>query len=139
MRTSFIEDEPVNQHDTSATDEFAEGRRDSDHESDPAIFCHDLWSEPERVGNMEDDADSEGVPRRPYTSIPWNRQTIPDAGRPLGDVIGYEELNQAMLDKLQSPFSSVRDFNLASWFVQSKVAKTRIDDYFRKGLGGMKR
>ena len=88
---------------------------------------------------MEDDSDSEGVSRRPDISIPWNRQTIPDAGRPLGDLTSYEELNQAMLEEPWSPFSSERDFNLASWFVQSKVAKTRIDDYFSKGLGGMER
>ena len=43
-----------------------------------------------------------------------------------------------MLEEQWSPFSSERDFNLASWFVQSKVAKTQIDDYFGKGLGGMK-
>ena len=62
---------------------------------------------------------------------------IPDAGRPLPDVTGPEELNQAMLEERWSPFSSERDFNLASWFVQSKVAKTGIEDYFGKGLGGM--
>ena len=44
-----------------------------------------------------------------------------------------------MLEEPWSPFSSELDFNLASWFVQSKVAKTRIDDYFGKGLGGMER
>ena len=99
MQTSFIEDETVNQHDTGAADEFGEGSGDSDYESDPAILSHDLWSEPEKIGDMADDSDSEGVPRRPDTSIPWNRQTIPDAGRPLGDVTGYEELNQAMLEK----------------------------------------
>ena len=88
---------------------------------------------------MEDNWDSEGISRQPDKSIPWSRQTIPDAGRPLGDVTGYKELNQAMLDELWSPFSSERNFNLASWFVQSKVAKTPIDDYFGKGLGGMER
>ena len=55
------------------------------------------------------------------------------------DNTGYEELNQAMLEEPWSPFSSERDFNWASWFGQSKVAKTEIDDYFGKGLGGMKR
>ena len=139
VQTSFIEDETVNQHDTGAADEFAEGRGDSDYESDPAILGHDLRSERERVGDMEDDVDSEGVARQPDTSIPWNRQTIPDAGRPLGDVTGSEELYQAMLEEPWSPFSSERDFNLASWFVQSKVAKTRIDNYFSKGLAGMER
>ena len=44
-----------------------------------------------------------------------------------------------MLEEPWSPFSSERDFNLASWFGQSKVAKMRIDDYFGKGLGSMER
>ena len=139
MHTSFVEDETVNQHDTGAEDECAEGWGDSDSESDQAILSHDLRSERERVGDMEDDSDSEGISRRPDTSIPWNWQTIPDTGRPLGDVTGYGELNQAMLEEPWSPLSSEHDFNLASWFVQSKVAKTRIEDYFSKGLGGMER
>ena len=88
---------------------------------------------------MEDDSDSEGVSLRPDTSIPWKWQTIPDSGRPLGDVTSYEELNQAMLEEPWSPFSSECDLNLVSWFVRSKVAKTRIVDYFGKGLGGMER
>ena len=137
VQTSFTEDEIVNQRDTSARDKFAEGWGDSDYESDPAILSHDLRSEQERVGDMENDSDSEGVSRRPDTSIPWSRQTIPDASRPLGDVTGYEEHNQAMLEEPWSPFSSKRDFNLASWFMQNKVARTRIDDYFGNGLGGM--
>jgi len=44
-----------------------------------------------------------------------------------------------MLDELWSPFSSEYDFNLASWFVQSNVAKMQIDNYLGKGLGGMER
>ena len=42
-----------------------------------------------------------------------------------------------MLKEPWSPFPSKRDFNFASWFVQSKVPKTQIDDYFGKGLRGM--
>ena len=114
VQISFIEDEIVTQGDTSAADEFAERWADSDYESDPAILSHDLRSEQERVGDMKDDSDAEGVSRRPDTLITWSRQTIPDAGSPLGDVTGYEKLNQAMLEEPRSPFSSERDFNLAS-------------------------
>jgi len=35
-----------------------------------------------------------------------------------------------------SPFPSDNDFNLASWFVRSKVAKSHLDAYFAEGLGG---
>ena len=82
---------------------------------------------------MEDDSDSAGVSQQLDTVIPGSRQTIPDAGRPLGNVTGYEEHDQAMLDQPWSAFSFERDFNLASWFVQSKIAKKRIDDDFGKG------
>jgi len=41
-----------------------------------------------------------------------------------------------MTDDPWSPFSSSNDFNLASWLVRSKVAKSQIDVYFAEGLGG---
>jgi hypothetical protein len=138
-RTSFIQDEAVNQRVTSDVDEFAEGGGNSDYESDPAILDYDLGSEQETGSDIEHDSDSEDVSRHPDKSIPCSQQTIPDAGKPIGDVTGYEELNQAMLDDPWAPFCSERDFNLASWFVRSKVPKTRINDYFGKGLGGMER
>ena len=59
----------MNQHDTSAADEFEERWGYSDYESDLAISSHDLRGEQERVGNMEDDSDSEGVSRLPDTLI----------------------------------------------------------------------
>ena len=114
MQISFIEDATANQHNTSTSDEFAEGWGKSDYESDPAILSHDLQSEQERVGDMGNDSDSASVFWQPDKSITWSRQTIPDAGRPLGDVTGYEEPDQAMFDQPWSPFSSERDFNLAS-------------------------
>ena len=63
----------------------------------------------------------------------------PRCRRLLGDVTGYEELNQTMLEEAWSSFSSQCDFNLARWFVQCQVAKTRIDDYFGKNLGSIER
>lgn len=46
---------------------------------------------------MEEDSGTEGVPRRPETSIPYSQPTILDAHRPLGPVTGYEELNRTMV------------------------------------------
>jgi len=40
-----------------------------------------------------------------------------------------------MTDDPCSPFSSENDFNLASWFVRSKVAKSQIYAYFAEDLG----
>ncbi|RPA88799.1 hypothetical protein L873DRAFT_1724555 [Choiromyces venosus 120613-1] len=41
-----------------------------------------------------------------------------------------------MADDPWSPFLSDDDFNLASWLVWSKVAKSQIDAYFTEGLDG---
>jgi len=64
------------------------------------------------------------------------QDTIPGAGRPVGEVAGYTELNKAMTDDPWSPFSSEDDFNLARWLVWSNVAKSQIHAYFAQGLGG---
>jgi len=60
-RTSFIQDEAVNQRVTSDVDEFAEGRGNSDYESDPAILDYDLGIEQETGSDIEHDSDSEDV------------------------------------------------------------------------------
>ena len=57
----------------------------------------------------------------------------------LAMLLAMRNLTRPCLKRHGPLFSSERDFNLASWFVQSKVVKTRIDDYFGKGLGGMER
>ena len=99
VQTSFIENATVNPRDTAAGDLFAGDWGNSDYRSDRAILSHDLRSEQERVGDMEDDSDSEGISQQPDTSIQWSRQTIPDACLPFSNVIRYEELNQTMLDQ----------------------------------------
>jgi len=67
---------------------------------------------------------------------PSGQETIPRAGRPLGQTAGHTMLNKAMTDNPLSPFSSEENFNLASWFVQSKVATLQIDADSAKGLAG---
>ena len=57
----FIEDETVNQRNTSGVGEFSEGWGNSDSESELAILGHDLQSEQERGGDIEDDLDSEDI------------------------------------------------------------------------------
>ena len=101
------------------------------------MTSHDLRSEQERVDDMKDSSDLVRVSQRPNTSIPCSRQMFLDAGRPLGDVTGYEEHNHDLLEEECSLFSSKRDCNVARWFVQGKVAKTQIDNYVDKGFGSM--
>jgi len=85
---------------------------------------------------MQNDSHMEDVSHPPVWVRPLGQETIPATGRPLGEVAGYTELNKAMTDNSWSPFSSENDFNLASWFVWSKIAKSQIDAYFAEGLGG---
>jgi len=85
---------------------------------------------------MQNDSETEDISHPPGRVRPSCQETIPRAGRPRDEVAGYRELNKAMTDDPWSPFSSQNDFNLASWFVRSKVAKSQIDAYFAEGLGG---
>lgn len=110
---------------------------DSDYESDhrPEIpDCHAVGREID--DDMPNDSDAEDVSHPPVRARPLSQETIPGAGRVLGDVAGYTELNRAMTDDPWSPFLSEDDFKLASWLVRSKVAKSQIDAYFAEGLGG---
>jgi len=86
---------------------------------------------------MQNDSDTEEICHRPVRVRPAVQETIPCAGRRVRKVAGYTELNKAMTDDPWSPFSSANDFNWASWFVRSKVAKSQINAYFAESLGGM--
>jgi len=116
--------------------EELENLTDSDYESDCRLKIPDFHTASGEIDDMQNDSDTEEVSHPPVRVHPSGQETIPGAGRPLGKVAGYTELNKAMTDDPWSPFSSENDFNLASWFVRSKVAKSQIDAYFAEGLGG---
>jgi len=110
---------------------------DSDYESDHRLeiaACRAASSEID--DNMQNDSDREDVSHPPVCRHPSNQETIADACRLISDIAGYTELDRAMTDDPWNPFSSKDDFDLASWLVQSKVAKSQIDMYFAEGLGG---
>jgi hypothetical protein len=135
-RTAFVHGENENQPAISITNRPVDDRSDSDYESDPGREIIDCDSASDESDNdMQHDSDAEDILQPPNRGSPSSQQTIPGAGRILGNAIGYVEHNQAMTDDPWSPFSSESDFNLASWFVCSKVSKSKIDDYFRKDLG----
>jgi len=113
-----------------------ENMTDSDYESDPRLEIADIHTISGEIDDMHNDSDTEDVSHPRVRARPSGQETIPGAGRPLGEVAGYIELNKAMTDDPWSPFSSEDDFSLASWFVRSKVAKSQIDAYFAPGLGG---
>jgi len=113
-----------------------ENLTDSDYESDCRLEIPDFHTASGEIDDMQNDSDTEEVSHPPVRLRPSGQETIPGAGRPLGEVAGYIELNKAMTNDPWSPFSSDNDFNLASWFVRSKVAKSQIDAYFAEGLSG---
>jgi len=113
-----------------------ENMTDSDYESDPGLEMADIHTTSGEIDDMHNDSDTEDVSHPPVSARPSGQETIPSAGRPLGEVAGYTELNLAMTDDPWSPFSSEDDFILVRWFVRSKVAKSQINGYFAQGLGG---
>ena len=110
---------------------------DSDYESDPMLEIADCYAASNDPGDMQHDSDEEDFSQPPDRGRPSSQESIPGAGRALGDVAGYTELNEAMIDDPWNPFYSEADFNLVSWLVRSKVSKSQIDAYFAEGLGGM--
>jgi len=109
---------------------------DSDNKLDPGLEIADIHTASGQIDDMHNNSDTEEVSHPPVRALSSDQETIPGAGRPLCKVAGYIELNKTMTDDPWSPFSSEDDFNLASWFVRSKVAKFQIDVYFVQGLGG---
>jgi len=121
---AFVPDETINQS-------------DSDYESDQGLEIADCRAASSEIDdNMQNDSDAEDMSHPPVCGPPSSQETISGAGRALSDVAGYRELNRAMTDDPWNPFSSEDNFNLASWLVWSKVAKSQIDAYFAEYLGG---
>jgi len=112
-----------------------ENLTDSDCECDCRLEIPDFHTASGEIDDMQNDSDTEDVFNPPVPVRPSGQEAIPGGGRPLGEVAGYTQLNKAMTDEPWSPFLSENDFNLASWFVRSKVAKSQIDAYFDAGLG----
>jgi len=113
-----------------------ENMTDSDYESDPGLQIANIHTASGEIDDRHNDSDTEEVSHPPVRAHHSGQETIPSAGRLLGEVAGYAELNKAMTHDPWSPSSSEDDFNWASWYVRRKVAKSQIDAYFAQGLGG---
>jgi len=100
---------------------------DADYVSDPELEIEDEGAYHEIDNNRPDDSDAEDTSEPPARGHPSSQEIIPGAGRPLGNVVNYTELNLATTNDRWSPFLSEAGFNLASWFVWNKVAKSHID------------
>ena len=75
--------------------------------------CDSVGSETDNEIEHDSDAEDPDI-LPPDSGNPSSQRTILGAGRAIGHVAGYAELNQGMKDDPWSPFSSKDDFNLAS-------------------------
>jgi len=91
----------------------------SEYEFDPGLEIADIHTTSGEIDDMHNDSDTEDVSHPQVRARPSCQATIPGAGRPLGEVARYTELNKAMTNDPWSLFSSEDDFNWASWFVRS--------------------
>jgi len=123
-RPTFVRDELENMNDSGC-------------EYEPGLAIADIHTASGDINHMNNDADTEDVSHPPVRSGPSGQETIPGSGRLLVEVADYPELNKAMTYDPWSPFSSEDNFNIASWFVRSKVAKSQIYTYLAQGLGVM--
>jgi len=90
---------------------------------EPDAFCPDIAYE----------SDAEVLDT---TSVCVGKQNhFEGTGEVIGDVAGFEEEHSNLCADPLAPFNSAEGFKLASWFIDGKVCKTRINAYFSSGLG----
>jgi len=63
------------------------------------------------------------------------QEDYPGAGEAIGEVKEYKKECRDLCENPSAPFASAQGFKLASWFLGSKVTKTRINDCFSNGIG----
>jgi len=102
--------------------------QDSDYQSDPDSTGHELDAFTAHESDTE-------IPHDSTSSLPGRQEHYPRAGEAIGDVDGFEQENSNLCEDPWAPFSFAQGFKLASWFIQSKVPKSRINEYFSSGLG----
>jgi len=106
-------------------------RPDSDSESDPGPTGreHDVLS-----GDVVYESDTEVLNNT--ASVSGGQQTyFAGAGEAIGDVNRFGQAICNLCDDPWAPFPSGQGFRLASWVPESKVLKSRINEYFASGLG----
>ena len=57
------------------------------------------------------------------------------SGEAVGEVNGFEQECDILSQGPWAPFTSAHGFKLASWFIENKVSKSQINEYFTNRLG----
>jgi len=106
-------------------------RQDSDCESNPGPagtepdkFCRDSAYKSDT--EVFDDATSPSTGKQIHYE---------GTGQVIGGVDGFEHEYSNLCDDRWAPSNSEQGFKLASWFIEGKVSKSRINQYFSSGLG----
>ena len=73
---------------------------DSDYESDPMLEIADCYAASNDPDDMQHDSEEEDISQPPDRGRQSSQESIPGTGRALGDVAGYMELNEAMIDDI---------------------------------------
>ena len=92
-----------------------------------------------RLSGGEEDIESEPddsapVPPRTISSCPFSVKIYPRAGETIGEAKELLAGTSKLLEDPWFPFTNAHDFKQARWMIQSNLAKTHIDQYFREGL-----
>jgi len=106
---------------------------DSDYESDPAGD----------TAGSERDAPDDTLRREPETEVledntypvAAEQEDYPRAGEAIGEVKEYKVECRDLCENQWAPLASAQGFKPGSWFMESQVSKTRINDYFSNGIG----
>jgi len=101
--------------------------QDSDSESGPDPTGHEL----DTSTPLESDT---VIPAHSTSSLLGRQEHYPRDGETIGDVDGFQQENSNLCEDPWAPSSCAQGFKLASWFIQSKVPKSRINEYFSSGL-----
>jgi len=108
---------------------------DLDYESDPAGD----------TAGSERDAPDDKVRGEPPTEV-LEDNTYPvaaeeedylSAGEAIGELNEYKEECTDLCENPWAPLASAQGFKLASWFIESKVSRRQINDYFSNGIGSL--
>jgi len=102
--------------------------QDSNYESDPDPTGHEL----EAFTAHECDTE---IPDHSTTSFPGRQEHYQRASKASGDLDGFERENRNLCKDPWAPLSCAQGSKLASWFIQSKLPKSQINEYFLSRLG----
>jgi len=105
-------------------------RLESDYESDPDPTGHAYGT----FDDISHKSDTE-ILNETASPLPSKPMLYEGAGESIGDVKSFGQEQSNLCQHPWSPFSSAHSFKLASWFIEGKVPKSRINKYFSSGLG----